>query len=140
MTRISLDSLHEDPDNHPPQDETFVNLLVAAVEKEIDVHWAGIHLPYLRPFSPNYKPVSWEPWKSLLDSYKERFSADRFQPLLVYQVGDFFVVSDDYAAYYAYLETLMKLVPCYILGEPNSTHIYGLRRATEEEFRSIAGM
>lgn len=53
--------------------------------------------------------------------------------LLTYQVGDFFIMSDDYPTYYAYLESGQQFAPCYVLGEPRGPYAQAVRRATQLE-------
>ena len=70
MQRIPLDQLHEDPDNHPPRDAALVSLLIDAAQGRCKLYLAIVPIQYIRPFSPTYKPTSWEPWLGLLNQSK----------------------------------------------------------------------
>lgn len=140
MPRVPVESIHPDPDNHPPQDDALIALLMDLANGRTKMFWAAIPLRYVRPFSPTYKPMSWAPWEQLFNEYVERIKNNKFPPLLTYQVGDFYVLSDDYAQYYAYLECDSEYAHCYVIGAPRGDHAAKVRPATEAETKRQLGL
>lgn len=104
----------------PPDDEQMLSLLQQVAAGTVSVYRALIPIRYVRPFSPTYKP----------DSLGLAAAGGQSPPLLTYQVGDFFIMSADYPAYYADLESNSEAVPCLVLGEPSGAHATDVRPAT----------
>jgi hypothetical protein len=96
----------------------------------VAVYRALVPVRYLRPFSPTYKP----------ESAGLAVAGDQSSPLVTYQVGDFFITSADYSAYYVHLEGNSDAVPCLVLGEPAGSHATDVRAATGMEVQQFLGM
>ncbi len=137
--KVPLDRLDFEHEHAPPWDETMAQRLVDLANGRLGMYWAVVPLQFVRPFSPTYKPVGWVAWEPMLDLMRARIRDKQYPPLFTYQVGDFFVMSDDYFAYYAYLESGLGYAPCYILGEPTGDHIFEVRSATEDETKRVFG-
>ena len=126
-------------DTAPPQDSRLLHLLSEAGDGRCPLYFAVVPIKYVRVFSASYKPVSWEPWKVAVDLFKDVLSNKKSVPLLVYQEGDFFIVSDDYPAYYAHLETDEEMALCFVLGTPVGTHFHLEREASADDRLKILG-
>ena len=114
----------------PPDDEHLISLLQQVAAGTVAVYRALVPVRYLRPFSPTYKP----------ESLALAVAGEQSPPVVTYQVGDFFVISADYAAYYAHLENNNEAVPCLVLGEPVGPHAMDVRPATSLEVEQSLGM
>src|SRR5688572_6320207 len=80
IIEVPVESLDNDPDNHPPQDEALISLLRDLSTARLTMYWAVIPLRYVRPFSPTYKPLNWEPWRQLLEQTKARIRENSYPP------------------------------------------------------------
>ncbi len=114
----------------PPDDEQLLSLLQQVAAGTVAVYRAAIPIRYIRPFSPTYKP----------ESAALAAAGDQSPPLVTYQAGDFFIMSADYAAYYAHLEANSEAVTCLVLGEPAGSHVADARPATELEQVQFLGI
>lgn len=117
--RFWMDTSKLNPDfgmpNSPDKDEKLIELIVSAKKGETHVYTAIVDIDKIKPFC-NYKP-SKENFEKTRKQLKENI--ERHDPpfLHVYQDGDSLVMSDDYYAYYMYLEVNFKKVPCIIFGD-----------------------
>jgi len=113
------------PDN-PEKDEKLVGLLSKAHKKEIPVYIAVLPIDTIKPF------CTYRPKKADLDKIRGRYLQyvlDREPQFLhVYPEEDQFIMSDDYYAYYVYLEAGFKEAPCIILGETDNPAASGKNR------------
>lgn len=102
------------PDN-PEKDETLIELITSAKKGEIPVYTAIVDIQKIKPIC-DYKPN-----KKRFDKTEEylRKNIEKHDPprLHVYQNGEYLIMSDDYNAYFMYLEEGFKMVPCIIFGE-----------------------
>src|SRR5438552_2638124 len=98
IIRVTPDRLVIDPDMRPPQDDGFMSYLKDAMLLRIPIDFAVVPVRYIRPFSPTYKPESWQLWRPIIERFKTQIAANDFPALLTYQIGDFFIMSDDYRA------------------------------------------
>lgn len=107
--------------NNPEKDEKLIELFGKAYKKEVSVYQAVIKTKAIKPFC-NYKP-SKETLMGLKTLHIE--SINRGEPLMlhVYPEGDDFIMSDDYSAYYIYLDLGFDTVPCILLGDSDSKNI-----------------
>jgi hypothetical protein len=120
----------------PPHDDRLAGLLQAAHADAVPLYWAAVPIRYVRPFSATFKPDD-KLWREGLEAEKARVKANDYPWMLVYQSGDFFVMSDDYPVYYAYLEANSEYAPCYILGEPRGTNAREARIASDAEVGAV---
>ena len=102
------------PDN-PEKDETLIELIISAKKGETPVYTAIVNIQKIKPFC-DYKPK-----KERFDKTEEylRKNIEKQDPphLHVYQNGEYLIMSDDYNAYFMYIEEGFKMVPCIIFGE-----------------------
>lgn len=101
--------------NNPEKDEDLIEFFKKAHNKEIPVYVADVYIEKIKPF------CSYKPDQALLDNIKTRYleyiqDGDP-QYLHVYPKDNMFIMSDDYAAYYTYLDADLKTAPCIIFGE-----------------------
>ena len=101
--------------DNPEKDESLVELLIKADKGEIPIYEAVVHIDKIIPF------CEFKPKKVTMDALKPFFLKEikkgNMTPLCVYPQGDFFVMSDNYHAYYFYIEQGFKGVPCIIFGD-----------------------
>lgn len=101
-------------------------------------YWAAVPRQLVRPFSAEYDPSRSPTWEPVFQHVVQRMREGTYANLTTYQRGDDFITSDDYLAYYAYIEVAPPWVPCYILGEFESAAIRSVRPAAEELARRDA--
>ncbi len=108
--------------NDPEEDEKLIELIGSAKRGEIPVFTAIVDINKIKPYC-DYKPA-----KESFDKTKEylRKNIEKHDPPLlhVYQDGENLIMSDDYNAYFMYLEEGFKKVSCIIFGE---TSIEGIQ-------------
>lgn len=113
------------PDN-PEKDDKLIELFRKAHEKKIPVYVGDIYIDKIKPF------CAYKPKQQTLDSIKERYlqyvQDGEPQSLHVYPDGEFFIMSDDYAAYFTYLNAGLKTAPCIIFGETDSGAVLNKRK------------
>jgi len=102
------------PDN-PEKDETLIKLITSAKKGETPVYTAIVDINKIKPFC-DYKPKKERFNKT--EKYLIKNIEDQDPPRLhVYQNGEYLIMSDDYNAYFTYIEEGFKMVPCIIFGE-----------------------
>ena len=84
--------------------------------------------------------MDWEPWKNELENQTTQIGSNDYSPMLTYQLGDFFIMSDDYLVYYAYLAVNSEYAPCYVIGEPHGAYVEASRPASQLELEWFIGM
>ena len=108
------------PDN-PEKDEKLIELITKAEKKEIPVYEGIVDINAIKPFC-TYKPKDKDLQRSRPGFIKDLHEGNpRF--LLTYQEGDKLIMSDDYYAYYLYVNEDFVKIPCVILGETTLTCI-----------------
>lgn len=102
-----------------PKDNKLIELLKLAYTGELLVKIALIKAEGIVPFS-DYKPATSAKYKQ----YFEDLESQGKPPLLfVYPKNNFFVMSDDYNAYYLYKEKNYSTIGCLVLGEPIGEYV-----------------
>jgi hypothetical protein len=132
--RLPVPSFELHPELTPPDDPQLIQLLQSALSGNIPVYFAAIPLRLIRPFSTTYDPRRHPVGRQLIADVQEQWEQQVFQQLIVYQQGDAFIMSDDYAVYYAALAGNPDYVPCWVLGEcasPNAVDVQGPIRQEE---------
>ena len=119
----------------PPHDPRLAALLADQVAGRLTRYWAAIPRGLVRPFSAAYDPSQSPTWVPVYRHLVGQMRGGAYPNLTTYQQGDEFITSDDYLAYLAYEEVEASWVPCYVLGEPASDALRGLRLAPEEAAR-----
>lgn len=118
--------------NDPDKDEKLVDLLAKSCDKKIPVYVAVIPMEKIKPF------CSYKPKKEDLDKIRERYLQyvldKEPQFLHVYSQEDSFIMSDDYYAYYVYLEAGFKDAPCIILGDTDNPIVADKKRVNYDLF------
>lgn len=107
--------------NNPEKDEKLIDLFGKAYKKEIPVYSTVIKTGVIKPFC-NYKP-SKEALMGLKSLHIENINKGTPPMLHVYPEGNKFIMSDDYSAYYIYLDLGFDSVPCILLGDSDSKDI-----------------
>jgi len=127
-----IEEVHEGEQLAPPRDPDLVVLVRSVLDGVVTRYWAMVPRVLVRPFVTDYNPSVSATWAPVYRHVVEQMRRGVYQNLLTYQVDDMFVVGEDYLAYYAYQEVAPEWVPCYILGEPKSDAIRGVRLGPEE--------
>ena len=102
-----------------PRDNYFIELYKKALKGDILCQIALIKIEGIKPFT-GYEPKISEDYRS----YFETQEKEGKPPMLhVYFKDDAFVMSDDYNAYFMYVEKGYKEVGCIVLGEVTGTYV-----------------
>lgn len=117
---------------HAPLDPTLARLLDAYHAGQLTRYWAGVPRDLVRAFDAEYDPSRSPTWAPVYRDVVRRMSEGTYPNLVAYERGGEFVVGDDYLALHAYRETAAPWVGCYLLGEPASNALRGLRLGPEE--------
>lgn len=112
--------------NHPDKDEKLIDLFSRAHKKEINVYVGDVYMDHIKPFC-SYKPEQ-KTLDNIKDRYLEYIEDGDPQYVHVYPEKDVFIMSDDYAAYYTYLNAGLKTAPCVILGDTDSKFVINKRK------------
>lgn len=116
IVNIPIDQLNADfTDDTEPRDDRLIELLKQAYTQKIACRRATIGLTDIHPYS-NYRPVVSESFRR---HFTELLESDQPMPLLVYEKGGRYIMSDDYSAYSLYLENKVEPVSCIILDPSN---------------------
>lgn len=102
-----------------PKDEKAIELFKKAYSGELMCHVALIKAQGIKPFS-DFKPKTPEDFTKLLE---KGLQDKKPIPIYVYQEDYMFVMSDDYNAYYYYLEKGLDKILCITLGEPTGPYV-----------------
>lgn len=112
--------------NAPEKDEKLIGLIVSAKKEETPVYKAVVDINKIKPYC-DYKPPK-ERYEKTREYFRQNI--EKFDPpsLHVYQDGEYLIMSDDYNAYYMYLDEGFKKVPCIIFGETDIKEIENKER------------
>ncbi|MGV8130712.1 MAG: hypothetical protein ACP5N7_01255 [Candidatus Pacearchaeota archaeon] len=112
--------------NAPEKDEKLIELIVSAKKEETPVYKAVVDINKVKPFC-DYKPPK-ERYEKTREYFKQNI--EKFDPpsLHLYQDGEYLIMSDDYNAYYMYLNEGFKKVPCIIFGETDIKEVENKER------------
>lgn len=131
IVRVPIEKLSTDPDLVPKLDDTFVQLVVAAVKGNVPVYLASVPLELCVPFDADYRPdlhpIGASAIKSLIEN--EELSA----PMIAYPTSGRFIIADDYIRLFAALRTRAEYVACWILGEPENDRLCDVQGPIEME-------
>lgn len=105
--------------NLPPKDEKLAQLVKQAHAKEIKCHIAVIRWEGIKHFS-DFQPKISNDFAAL---FLNKLRTGSPPQLLVYQDGNDFIMSEDYAKYYLYKQLEEPFVRCVVLGDPSSTYV-----------------
>jgi len=102
-----------------PKDKKLIELLKKAYKGELLVRVVLIKTEGIKPFS-DYRPdISGEFRKN----FEEKEKQGSPSPIYAYPSKDYFIMSDDYRAYYLYKEKKYSKIMCILLGESDSEFI-----------------
>lgn len=119
VTMMKTEDMANLPSGNKPIDDKLKEFLKGAYLGKFLCHTALILVEGIQPFS-DYKPgIS----KEFRDYFHYRLASGFPSTLYVYQEGEKFIMSDDYLAYYQYLEDGLKEVPCTVLGDPIGKYV-----------------
>ncbi|MGI8905689.1 MAG: hypothetical protein ACR2IE_04275 [Candidatus Sumerlaeaceae bacterium] len=114
------------PEDPPPLDPRFSELLDQAVAGQVGVYYAQIPLASIYPKDPAYA-VRPQPWDAtVIPSLLQQSAESELPPMWVYQQGEQFIMSDDYPTYKAACFGKLKLVPCLVFGVPSGPGIQNI--------------
>lgn len=102
-----------------PKDEKLIDLLKQAYSGNLLAKVALIKSDGIKPFS-NYKPKISEEYRNSFENKEKQGSPP---PIYVYPSNDFFIMSDDYRAYFLYKEKKYTQIMCILLGDSDSKFI-----------------
>ena len=119
VTTMRTEDVANLPSGNKPTDNKLLKLLTRAYKGKFPCHTAVILIEGIKPFS-NYRP---EISKEFRDYFHYRLAKGFPSTLYVYQEGENFIMSDDYMAYYQYLDDGLKEVPCTVLGDPIGKYV-----------------
>ena len=127
-----VEPVHGGDPLHAPFNATLAELLAGYHSGRVTRYWAGVPRSLVQPFDAAYDPSTSATWAPVYRDVVQRMRDGVYPNLVAYQHGDVFVVGDDYLALHAYRETAAPWVACYLLGEPESGALRGLRLGPEE--------
>ena len=104
----------------PPHDEVFDTLFGLAMQGDLLIYFAAVPLQLIKPFSEEFKIALIPKGQQIIDSIIDNAARGKFARIWVYERGDSFIVSDDYATYEACLQGQPDYVPCWTLGKPRN--------------------
>lgn len=104
---------------HEPKDEKMIDLLKEAYTGKLLVRTAMIKMEGIRPFS-DFKPKISEEFRSYFENLEKQGNPP---PLYVYPKDEVFIMSDDYNAYYLYMEKNYPKLVCLVLGEADGQFV-----------------
>lgn len=105
--------------DNEPRDQKLIELLKDAYSGNLLVRTVLIKAEAIKPFSDFMPKIS--------DQYRKYFEEVEKQetppPLYVYPDNEYFIMSDDYNAYYLYKEKNYSKIMCILLGDSDSKEI-----------------
>lgn len=125
-TNMKIDEIDIDHEYAPPQDEVFIEKYKRYSEGTLPMYLILVPSDYVKPFSLEYYPEDWTPFLPFIKSLVEKINVEDFEDFpfpWVYQKGRFLVISDDYPAYYAFLESKKGSMFCQCFGKPNHPEV-----------------
>lgn len=114
MDNINIDDIKNDfGEEDQFRDDHLMELLKKAYDGEIMCRMANVKISAIVPFAKNDEPVAEDFRKYFLKKEQE----ESYLPMLVYQKGDKFIMSDDYSSYAMYKELGYDIAPCSVIGD-----------------------
>lgn len=101
------------------KDHKYIKLVFQAYRREINCYRGQIRFQDIKPFSIFHMTVS----DYQINEFVRKVAAYVPPPILVYQNGDKFILSDDYTKFEIYKVLKYKYIPAYILGETSNIKI-----------------
>ena len=119
METVPINSLDADQFK-PPIDPTFNKLIELAAAGDLYVYFAAIPPAKIRPYSNEFVFREQPHGEEIVNSILKQVLAGEMDPprIWVYESGDGFIMSDDYASYESFLIGKPDAVGCYVLGKP----------------------
>jgi hypothetical protein len=118
VVKVPTEELRTIPDLVPRRDDTFINLVQAAVRGEVPVYLAAVPLAFCVPFDLDYRPDLHPVGAAAIRSVMEE--PELRAAMIAYPRGKWFIISDDYIRLFAALRRPADSVMCWILGEPDN--------------------
>ena len=119
IKKIPLDEIKTHPRCSPKLDDEFIRRYGLHVKSKLPAYKIIVPSAYVIPYDLNFYPVDWQPWAMFFESLKKEFKKKQYRYIWVYQSGRFFISSDSYPVYHAYLETDVPYMYCICLGKPD---------------------
>ncbi len=130
VEHVRLDEITVDECFAPPIDQLFVEKYIRFKEGSLPAYVCKIPIVYVKPLSLTYYPEEWPPFLPFIETCKNKIKEKDYPVIWVYQQGRFFVMSDDYPAYYAYIELEHPFIVARCLGKPEHPAIRQLHGPT----------
>jgi len=130
--RVPTDSLHFHPDLTPKHDELLTRLMEDALVGDVPVYFAAVPLSLCIPFDPDYRPDLHPVGAKVIEAVSAAWRQGKFNRLIVYSRGIWFVVSDDYIPLFAALRGQPDYIPCWVLGEPKGDLVKDVQGPIEQ--------
>ena len=111
----------------PQRDETFMQSPESALRGELPVYYAAVPLSACVPFDLDYRPDLHPAGAAAIEKATAACPSGKFEKLIVYQRGAWFIVSDDYIHVFAALQGLPDYVACKVLGKPEGNLVQGVQ-------------
>lgn len=102
-----------------PKDNKLIELLKNAYRGKSLVRMVLIKIEGIRPFS-DFKPQTSKEYRDYFENAEKK---NLPPPVYVYPEKGYFIMSDDYNAFYLYKEKGYRKIMCVLLGESESEHI-----------------
>jgi len=106
------------------------HLIERAVSGHVDVYFAAVPRPLIRPFDPDYNPARHPVGRSAISEVHAKWRSGDFTAIWVYPKDNEFIMSDDYITWEAVKEGAPDFVPCWILGKPDLERRQGFEGPT----------
>lgn len=117
--KVPIESVNADASTAPPQDQLFIEKFVRYREGNLPVYVCTIPVGFVKPYSLTYYPKDWPPFLPFIKQCQQEIANKDYPSIWVYQQGRFFIASDDYPTYYAYLEMGHPFIVAKCLGKPD---------------------
>jgi hypothetical protein len=115
---VPVDKIKKTKEFEYLNDEILLYLWEQAIKGSIQVYFAAIPFSLIEPYDKEFDlrkhPVGIKVVNAIIEEWKK----NQFKAVWVYPKGDKYILSDDYAIYYAAVAIKPDYLPCYILGKP----------------------
>ena len=141
IVKMKASDLKIDPSLQPKSDPAWLRLAEGALKGQVAVYFAAVPLILCVPFDLDYRPDLHPVGQQAIRAFIEMAQRQKYQNLIVYPRGKWFVISDHYIELFAALEVKPELLPCFIMGKPENEMIQDLRGPIDpKNIRKVFGL
>ena len=141
IVRVKASDLKIDPSLQPKSDPEWLRLAEGALKGQVPVYFAAVPLILCVPFDLDYRPDLHPVGQQAIRAFIEMAQRRKFQNLIVYPRGKWFVISDHYIELFAALEGKPDLLPCFIMGKPENEMVQDLQGPIDpKDIRKVFGL